>query len=371
MRVAVVSLWPKQDGVTEFCRQLCYPGGPELLTFTRSGRPHAGWPAAPQRRVHRLTAMINVLNSYDLVILSDPASLAPAMQEGDGRPAYLRALRALTVPVTAMVHDGALVKKLHPFVAELASSPSFAGVFLATRREAGDLIQAATGRTIRMATRPYLPYRCPPITATPEYDLTRVMMTGRLAPNKGQDRLLAAFAAGLERHIEIWGADPFRRFGQYSTELHAAATNKEPVVCVGAPGRRGGPFSLLNDATGFRVDYRGPYTGLDSIWWTPAVHLSLTSPALRGTLEYSTLEALAYGRIVAAPHRQYEQADYGPLGWPARLPDDLTDPATLRRAIEMIPLAPEIAADQRQEILPLHAPELFLEHAVAEIGRVA
>ena len=331
MKIAVVEWWPRICGAVSWALHLSHARrrGTTLdrVTFSASGRALAAWDRANRWQVHRIRDAVEVLNTYDLVILSDVVCCAPATTKN---PYYIEILNRLATPWTAMVHDGAYRSKHDDTLRAVLASPSFTGTLITTRlpdaRRRLDHL-ASPHRQIRWVSYPYLPYSLtfqpPPTVRIPprNRDHRTFLMTSRIAVNKGQN-IAMWLAPKLRARLLMYGYNAFGlpSIGWRLWELANAlgyrvirppALRRDATRLTHPRAARfyTGAFAVAH--AGARIEYRDGFDELADIdWGAGAYHLSLSNTSVRGTLEYVTLEAISAGAIAVVPEHAIELARY-------------------------------------------------------------
>lgn len=287
----------------------------ELLSFSKSGRPLASWESAFDWQARKIADAADILNDYDTVILGDIACFAPDVPLSDnGRPYYEDVMRRVTNKWTAVFHGGTYPTKHDETIDAVLSSPGFCGMLVVPR-----IGQAKTRLAkwpgLRFAHHPYLPYDMShaPARRGIKGRTKSVMMTARLMSNKGQNAALV-LADHLKGDTEIWGYNPFgfpsiawslwelgsRGLGYTPISEPILRADKLSLTHPNAPKFYTGKFEFQTP-TGRHFRYHDGYRTLDEIDWSPWVHLSLASPDFAGILEYTIIDAVMSGAIVAVP----------------------------------------------------------------------
>src|SRR6185436_4440941 len=96
-----------------------------------------------------------------------------------------------------------------PVIDALAKAPGFTGSIVAVREGQARERLAQWGDQIKLVVNPFLPYRAERAEGVISGEKRRaVLMTARLASNKGQNALLAMME-DLEVDAEVWGYNSF------------------------------------------------------------------------------------------------------------------------------------------------------------------
>jgi hypothetical protein len=339
MKIAIIEWYPRLCGAVSWSVHLSAARHHQvdLVTFSKSGRGLKPWETVSGKwKVFKIADAVNILNSYDLVILGDIVCRSPEVRKGDSDPYYLSVMERVTTPWTAMIHDGSYAGKESPQMARMLKMPSFSNVLLTTRYpEASARIAALSrdhflGRTppeIKWAVNPYLPYDFSTFTKvdidTKPDRADGVMFLGRLSTNKGQDAMLD-LARDFSGDVELYGFNSYGRpsYGWLLWELARSSLMAESFTEESFPVKSRplshllahkfytGPFSLHNKY-GRIFAYRGVYgPNFEGIDWSPRISVNLTNSGWKGSLEYATLDAMANGLIGVVPKQQIEYADY-------------------------------------------------------------
>lgn len=324
MKIAVVEWFPRVCGVHAWALNISHGlmlNGHEVerLTFTKSGRPLSAWGGLGKHwTVHRLRDAVDVLNGFDLIVLSDVVCRAPAVWKEahrEGRlPEFVAVLRATRTPWTSMAHDACHKTELDPTAAALFELPTFTGVLLTTVQ---DDVAARFGTlaggpdAIHWLQDPYLPYAggITPVRVIPTANRTRsAILTARLASNKGQDFLFQNLPQ-LGFDIHLWGDNPYG-FPSLAWSMWEKAIDKgwDLIVAPKLVGNHTHPNAVKFYTGEFAVraegnlfHYHGPFAEQSDIDWSPWLGLNLTNATMRGHLEYAQLDMIAAGCVVAAP----------------------------------------------------------------------
>ena len=340
MKIAIVEWAPRICGACDWGVHLSH-GGADLghevdrLTFSKSGKALSAWGTKKDEwQPFRRANAVEILNGYDLVILTDIACRArvDGVDNRDGSmPYYVDVLKSLKTRWTTMIHDGAYNKRLLPVISESLGTDSFSGVLITTRYpEAAPLVDPLSDRSVRWIVDPYLPYHVDPSFPTvPWGDKTHdLIFLGRLTSNKGQDAaidLMDDLPASTGLHF--WGMNAYGlpSWGWRMWELALERGWKplrKPILRSdhanlkhpNAPKFYTGPFAVqsFSSQADKLIEYNGDFTSIADVDWSPWIHLNLSNRSLTGTLEYTTLDAIAAGSVAVVP---YHQLRYG--NWPA------------------------------------------------------
>jgi glycosyltransferase involved in cell wall biosynthesis len=352
VKIAIVEWWPRLCGAVNWAVHLSGAQTEhqvDLLTFSKSGKLLMPWTKVPGNwKVHKVSDALNVLNSYDLVILSDIVCRAPEVKpkvEGE-EPYYVKIVRQLTTKWTTMIHDGSYAGKESNTMIKLLTTSSFSGKLITTRYpeaktridklfESDVLDYSNYKNRITWLVDPYLPYDfrkangvIPPL----EQRSSEIMHIGRLSTNKGQDALLDLFK-DLNTNVHQWGYCAYGKpshgwlLWELATEHLGYAQVKFPITTkpqLTNPNIHKfytGAWSVGIDVPkddsalyGARTwNYRGGFRDFNEIDWTPIIALGLTNEGWKGTLEYATLDAIAHGCVGVVPAQQIEYAQYDSL----------------------------------------------------------
>jgi hypothetical protein len=329
VNVAIVEWFPRVCGATDWALHLAAGGVVDKITFSKSGRSLKAWNRPEEWVVHKVKDAVEVLNRYDLVILSDVVCFAPQLvKRGREIPYYVDVLNQLTVPWTSMYHGGTYPSKYDDTMKAVFASPSFTGKLMTTRLpEAQARLANVVSRPIEFINYPFLPYdltRGPYLNKAPPKRRTRkLLMTARIAVNKGQNAVIG-LASQLAGDVELWGYNAFGlpSIGWRLWELGNALGYE---VVVEAQLREDAAKSTHPRAKRFytgrwefkagrrRVRYHRGYVHLNEVDWSPWVHVSLANNDFKGTLEYVTLDAMAANCVVIVPEHaiEYTRKRYG------------------------------------------------------------
>lgn len=403
MRIALVEWWPRICGATDCAIHLSAGGARgdvvDLVTFSRNGRPRKDWVHPELWKIHRQDDAVEVLNGYDLVIMSDVACFAPEVYKtrDGGPPWYVETMRSIRAPWTAIFYGNPYGPKHDPTIAALLESPSFAGK-LVTHRGPKAIERFARFGFDRFHVDPYAPYDFGWRPVDPPARRTRsLIMTARIMTNKGQD-VATAILGRLKGDVEVWGynAYGFPSIAYCNWELATALGYRttKPALRRGCNAKHPNAYKFYTGAYAARAPdgqtlrYHDAYETLADVDWSPAIHVSLANETFGGILEFASLDAVAAGAVVVAPEHALEYGRWktietipyrtGAVRWN---PDrgevrDTTDPheidATVRRLNELL-MTPvgelaAIAAAQRAEIERLHSPRRHLREIVAALG---
>jgi glycosyltransferase involved in cell wall biosynthesis len=340
MKIAIVEWWPRLCGAVNWAIHL---SGAEthhevdLLTFSKSGKKLKPWEKVVANwQVHKISEAVQVLNSYDLVILSDIVCRAPETRpkvEGE-LPWYLTVMQQVKTPWTTMIHDGSYAGKESAVMLAMLQTPSFNKTLITTRfKEAQARIDKLEGRpSIDWVVDPYLPYdlkkavgKVPPL----EQRTNEIIHIGRSSTNKGQDVLLDLFR-DLNCNVHSWGYSAYGKpshawlLWELATQHLGLLERRFPVRSKVGKHPQMHKFytrdwavrklALGLDLTTVPLesvyDYHGGYLDFDEIDWSPLINVALTNDGWKGTLEYATLDAIAHGCVAVVPQQQIEYADY-------------------------------------------------------------
>lgn len=287
----------------------------ELLSFSKSGRPLASWESAFDWQARKISDAAAILNDYDKIILGDIVCFAPdVVPDDDGRPYYEEIMHKVHRPWTGIFHGGTYPDKHDDTINAVLTSPGFCGTLL-TPRMGQAKSRLAKWPALRFEHTPYLPYDA---FQAPERRLIRgrtkdVMMTARLMANKGQNAALV-LAGMLRGDTHIWGYNPygFPSIGWGLLELGTLglgySIKRKPILRrdkmtmthPNAVKFYTGEYTL-ETPTGREYRYHDGYLKLSEIDWSPWIHMSLASPDFAGMLEYTIIDAVHCGAIVAVP----------------------------------------------------------------------
>lgn len=300
----------------------------EIITFTRSGRPHVAWSyptrglkarPSPYDQVFKYTDASDAVNSYDGIILNNPISYLHdrAAQRGTSAidphmPDYLSVLRrSVGTPVTVAVHCSAYAEKTSPYLAHLRGLPALTGTVVA---HSGPAFGAARDLwpdwTPIIVPLPYEPRTGP---GSNDRDIreryARVGITGRYTAVKGHRALAAAKAYGYldDLAAELWGD------ADVTAGPSATTQTFEQLIAAGFTGTRApGSASVASpwhiNVRDQYVEYRGGYLDAWPIMQRLDVHVNLTTTAASGgALEYSQLESMDAGCMQVSPFHRWDE----------------------------------------------------------------
>jgi site-specific DNA-cytosine methylase len=332
-RVAIVDWFPRVCGATDYAGHLRsgFPGL-ELVSCTRSGSPVKGWQTPWSWRCLKASDAARALNEYDAVVMTDIACLSPHATEKNGLPWYADVLAKVTVPMTAVFHGGMQYKKDYdPAIGALFAAPGFTGSIVTVRDGQARERLKPSWPGVRLVVNPCLPYdperaarcRVPAALKTRE-----VMMSARLASNKGQNALLA-MADDLEFDAHVWGENPYGlpSIAWRLYELGNALGYREDgppklrrdhlsLTHPNAPKFYTGEFAFTTPS-GRRYAYHDGYQQLHEADWSPWLHLSIYTPNFGGLLEYTILDAVHAGAVVVVPEAALSLGGYDISAFPS------------------------------------------------------
>lgn len=402
-KVALVEWWPRPCGSVAWGSHLASAarGGAEidLLTFSKSGRWLGAWSNAPRAayRVEKIRDAVTILNSYDFVILVDLVCFAPEIvKRGKELPYYVEVLRQLKVPFTAMYHGGLYPSKYDETIAAVLGAPAFTGKLITTRMKHAAARFGGVNPKLRWHVDPHLPYDQRWVVqhgvAASRCQRRTILMTSRIAVNKGQNALLLALPH-LKGDVELWGYNSFglpsigwrlwelsRALGYEVESPPALRRDKAALTHPDAVKFYTGAFTVSAGGNSFK--YVSDFAdGVHEVDWNARLHVALSSADFGETLEYVTLDAIAAGVPVAVPANaiaaqpEYRRAvptlDYTACtGWSSREGDRITGDAafdesmidTINQLVRRTPgEAMAAAATQRKTVLRNHHPERVFE----------
>jgi site-specific DNA-cytosine methylase len=327
-RVAIVEWFPRCCGATDFGAHLSTARpGLELVSVSASGRPLKSWNTPWTWRTLPLSEAARIINDeYDAVVLTDVACLGLRPQSDGSPPWYAGVLSEVRVPTTAVFHGGMNVKSGHDSAIDaLFSSPGFCGSVVTVRSE-----QAKTRLsrwTPRIVVNPFLPYREDRASGVdPDRARTReVISTARLMTNKGQQAFLTVVDA-LSGNVNAWGYNSSGRSASVAWMLYEAGlalglrAEREPLVDPRFAHLKNplsnrfhtGKFTLTTPS-GRSFAYHGGYSKLSDVDWSPWLHVSLFNASFHGLLEYTVLDAVHAGCVVAVPEGTVAPGTYDGL----------------------------------------------------------
>lgn len=399
LRVALVEWWPRPCGSVAWGSHLASAarGGHDidLLTFSKSGRWLGAWSNAPRAayRVERVATAVDVLNTYDLVILVDLVCFAPEIvKRGVELPYYVDILNRIKKPFTAMYHGGLYPTKYDATMHAVLSAPMFCGKLITTRIDQARARFAALGREVKWHVDRHLPYDQRWVVqhgqAPSRCRRKTILMTSRIAVNKGQNALLLALPK-LTADVELWGYNSFglpsigwrlwelsQALGYEVVSPPALRRDKANLTHPQAVKFYTGSFAVRAGRATFRYEADFP-EGVHQIDWDARLHVALSSADFGETLEYVTLDAIAAGVPVAVPaHAIVGQPEHQKViptlaytactGWSSRDGGRITGAADfdesmidrLNELTDRIPTAASAAAaKQRRAVLVNHHPE--------------
>jgi len=277
--------------------------------------------------IHRIADLPEVLNSYDLIFLSDLICQAPQLCGGRSsknwhEPYFIEALKKVDTPWTTMLHDGSYHKKHEATIAKMLAPPNFTGTVITSRPELVKERFAAYLEKFKLVYHPFLPYNfagSKPFTGERTRDL---IMTSRIATTKGQNTALALLPE-LAGDVHVWGITAFglpslawSMLWEFGVALGYKQT-KKPGPARRLIAKAKGPIHPnaykfytgafeLRAKNGRRYVYRDDFESQDTIDWSPWVSLSLTNDSLQESLEVVTLDAVAKGAVAIVPAGQFK-----------------------------------------------------------------
>jgi len=336
VKIAIVEWWPRLCGAVNWAIHL---SGAEthhqvdLLTFSKSGKKLKPWDKVVANwQVHKIQDAVAVLNTYDLIILSDIVCRAPETRskvEGE-LPWYYHVMSKVTTPWTTMIHDGSYAGKESALMRAMLATRSFNRHLITTRfPEAKARIDKLynDGKNemyeppVTWLVDPYLPYnrkkavgKVPPL----EERTNEIIHIGRSSTNKGQDVLLDLFR-DLNSNVHSWGYSAYGKpshawlLWELATQHLGLVEHRFPVRSKIGKHPQMHKFYTRDWAVfrdGFVYDFHGGYLDFDDIDWSPMINVALTNDGWKGTLEYATLDAIAHGCVAVVPEQQIEYAEY-------------------------------------------------------------
>lgn len=334
-RVAVVEWWPRVCGATDSAVHLAAgarDAGVEvdLVTFSKSGRVLKKWERPERFAVYRRDEAVEVLDAYDLVLLSDLVCFAPEVmpsrKERRELPFYVDVLRELRTPWTTLFYGNPYHARHDETIQALFETPSFSGWVVTPRlpeaRAKLPSYAARAGVELRFVDQPYAPYD-PARAATPPPLAKRrkaLLMTARLMTNKGQDTALDLFR-DLAGDLDLWGFNSFglpsvgHRLWELGRALGYDTPMKRPELRKDVTAKHPNAYRFYGGRWEFhyqgrKAEYFDAYSSLDDIDWTPWVHASFASRSFGGILEYASLDALFSGCVVTLPEHGVEYVGY-------------------------------------------------------------
>ena len=317
-RVAVVDWFPRVCGATDFAGHLRSGfKGLELISATRSGNPVKGWQTPWGWRCLKASDAAAELNGYDAVLMTDIACLSPNATEKGGLPWYADVLAKITVPLTAVFHGGMTYKRDYdPVINALFTAPGFTGSIMTVRgRQARERL-SPNWPNLRLVVNPYLPYDPDRALGTkPKRRTHEVMMSARLASNKGQNALVAALK-DLRYDAHIWGENPYglpsiawrlhelgEALGYRADHPPKLRRDHGDLTHPNAPKFYTGQFGFTvgRGAPKRHLRYHDGYSKLSEVDWSPWLHLTAYTPQFGGLLEYTILDAIHAGAVALVP----------------------------------------------------------------------
>lgn len=325
-RIAVLDWFPRICGAVDYAGHL-KPAhdGIELVTASKSGQPLKNHASSFEWRTLKASDAAAILNSeYDAVLMTDVACLSPHLDpEDDSKNWNLRVLKDLRIPTTAFFHGGMDVKKKYDVaINALFSAPGFTGSIV-TARDWQSQERLAAWKGLKQVYNPYYPYN-PSRSRGASADVRRreVMMTARLASNKGQNAAMAVLNH-LDHDVQIWGENPYglpsigwrlwelsQALGYIGEQPPVLRRDAQKLTHPNAKKFYTGEFSVAAPDSGARLFYRDGYVHLTDIDWSPWVHLTAYAPQFGGLLEFSILDAIHCGAIVVVPDVTLERVEY-------------------------------------------------------------
>lgn len=328
MKIALVEWWPRICGSVNWGYHF-YAGGRsvrgcdiDLITFSKSGKVLKSWHLQhPWWKVHRVSDAVDVLNSYNFIVLIDLVCFAPEVTaRNDQPPWYAIVMNRVKTPWTAMYHGGSYPGKHDATIKTILSSRSFCQRLITTRID--QAIERLSPFGIDRSAiyhNPYLPFDETIVYRNDRSDHApknpRIKMTSRLMTNKGHFAMMYAFRR-LMTSVDLHGYNAFGlpSIGWLLYELGRALgyrVLKEPVLRRDKQGLTHprarkfytGAFSFTRSR--YRFNYLDAYDwdSIGRINLKGNVHLSLSNDAFGDTPEYVTLEAIAGGAVaIVANH---------------------------------------------------------------------
>lgn len=322
MKFAFIDWWPRYCGVTEVMRHW-YTGAAaleyaaDLVTFSKSGKLLKPWGSmADNTKVYKIRDAVDVLNSYDLIVLSDIICQTPIIANQEPEPYFLDVMRKITTPWTTMLHDGSYPPKHARVISEMLATPSFTKTVITTRPMMVKRRFAEFGiDQLKLVYYPYLPYNFAgtvPFTGKRKRDF---IMTSRVTTTKGQSAALDLLR-DLKADVHVWGITAYGKPSPAWSELWELGValgydqlafpkiakrthNKHPLAYKFYTGE----FALGYGKRKFV--YHDAFDRLDDVDWAPWFSLSLTNSSLHESLEVVSLEGVAKGCVAVVPETQF------------------------------------------------------------------
>jgi hypothetical protein len=336
MKIAFVEWYPRICGVTEVTKHwvtgaaaLGYQG--DLVTFSKTGRPRGDWHDAAAWRCHRIADLPEVLNAYDLVVLSDLICQAPQVCGGRSKknwvePYFVEALRHVATPWTTMLHDGSYHAKHEATIEKMLALRNFAGTVITSRPTMVKERFAKYLDKFKLVYYPYLPYDFASRTPFTGRRTKDFIMTSRIATTKGQNTALQLLP-DLKGDVHVWGITAFGlpslawgMLWEFGVAL-GYQQQKFPVPAQRLLAKAKGPVhpnahkfytgAFEFRANGRRYVYHDDFPTQDDIDWAPWISLSLTNDSLQESLEVVTLDAVAKGAVAVVPDGQFKNSGHG------------------------------------------------------------
>lgn len=332
MKIAFVEWYPRICGVTEVTKHwvtgakaLGYQG--DLVTFSKTGRPRGDWHDAAAWQTYRIADLPDVLNAYDLIVLSDIICQAPQVCGGRSKknwvePYFVEALKSVATPWTTMLHDGSYHSKHEDTIEKMLALKNFAGTVITSRPRMVKERFAKYLDRFKLVYYPYLPYDFSKYQPFAGSRRTKdFIMTSRIATTKGQNTALQLLP-DLKGNVHVWGITAFGlpslAWGMLWEFGCALGYNqvKKPVPAQRLLAKAKGPVhpnahKFYTGAFEFRSGkrryvYHDDFASQDTIDWSPWISLSLTNDSLQESLEVVTLDAVAKGAVAVVPSRQFQ-----------------------------------------------------------------
>jgi hypothetical protein len=348
-----------------------------VVSSTKSGRERVAWGesrlgtrwwgVAPDV-VCRNDELVDVLNGYDRVILSDVRTVAQDKEakKADALPVYVDALLKTSTPWTSAFHGNAYPLSETPYLAQLLESPAWTGVLIDQTERATSIRKGSHLNGIPLMFSD-LPYRLRnSVDAPPVANLNTVGMTGRFIFNKGHHVTALATPYLWEGvNVELWGSCSVG-LGPNPTYIVWEALRKIAGVDPGVPSelfvRHGNvpespdggniiqPFHWEGHFDGDRtVRYLGNYMNQLEVASRIGIHVNLTTAAFSaGNVEYASLEAMDAGCLPMAQEalagRSYRMRVLPNIAsWPG-VGKLQSDPTTVKWLAEIITQTRDAAA---------------------------
>lgn len=307
MKIAVFDPWPRVCSQTKWAFDVAhgfrsFGFHTDVVSFTKSGRPKAGkrgW-QQPVDVCDKWSHAIEVLETYDLVVLNEPkCGVADANSVGV-MPEYVDVMRLITTPWTTALHAPHYSDDQAVWLDALMESDSFSRFVLEHHPGSYDSGVSAFGGRVRLIQPwPWLPYHRRSVDVLDRAPRQWMISTGgKMTHNSGHiefAHLAGYLPAGYTKALH--GIDE----SSLSRTLYRQLSRQG---WAGSHDTKGRTWWLEqeNDLGHHVLHYTADYHTL-GVWEQTAIAVSLTPSPLVG---YTVLEAMDAGCVIVVddPHRE-------------------------------------------------------------------